>query len=136
MRKDAKVEEIAQIPLFAHCTKKELRLIAALADGIELPDGTLLAREGQFGQEFFIILDGTVQITRKGRNVKTLTRGDFFGEIALLTNSPRTATAKASGPIRALVVASRDFRRLLETTPQIQIKVLTALAERLAPSAL
>jgi CRP-like cAMP-binding protein len=75
-------------------------------------------------------------VLKNGRKVNSLKKGDFFGEIALVHNAPRTATVKATSPVDALVVTERSFRRLLEEQPEIQRKVLAALAERLAPSTL
>jgi CRP-like cAMP-binding protein len=84
------------------------------------------------GREFFVVLEGDVEVTRGGHELQRRGPGDFFGEIALVTNVPRTATVTATSPVRALVITDRDFRRLLEDSPRIQLKVLEALAERLA----
>jgi CRP-like cAMP-binding protein len=134
LRKDAKLERIASVPLFARCSKRELGQIAALADEVELPAGTVAAREGAHGQEFFILVNGAVEVSRRRKVVATLGPGDFFGEIALLHNAPRNATVKATTPVTALVVSHKDFASLLATAPQIQAKVMQALAERLAPT--
>jgi CRP-like cAMP-binding protein len=136
MRRDQKVEEISRIPLFAHCSKRELAQVAALADEVELPADTVLAKEGRPGYEFFVLLSGRVDVTRDGRSVATLAAGDFFGEIALIHRSPRRATVTAVTPVRVLAVSYRDFSPLLATSPQIQTKILKALAERLAPDTL
>jgi CRP/FNR family transcriptional regulator, cyclic AMP receptor protein len=127
-----KVELIRQAPLFARCTKSELAEIAAHADEIDLPEGKDLIRQGERGREFFILLEGEADVIRDGNHVQTMGPGDFFGEIALVSKVPRTATVKATKPVRALVITDRDFRTLLEHAPQIQLKVLEALAERLA----
>jgi CRP-like cAMP-binding protein len=136
MRRDAKLERIAQVPLFARCTKRELSQIGTLADEVELPKGTVAVKEGGHGQEFFILVSGTAKVTRKGKTVATLGPGDFFGEIALLHNAPRNATVTATSDVDALVVSHRDFTSLLATAPQIQAKILQALAERLAPTSI
>ena len=73
---------------------------------------------------------------RKGRKINTMKAGDFFGEIALITGAPRTATVTATEPVRTLVLTQRDFRTLLRREPEIQAKVLEALAERLPPEPL
>ena len=73
---------------------------------------------------------------RGGRKIATLGPGDFAGEIALIAKMPRTATITTTSPVRALVITDRAFRQLLEHSPQIQIGVLSALAERLAPTSL
>ena len=127
-----KVQLIRSVPLFARCSKKELGEIASLADEIDLPDQKTLIRQGERGREFFVLLDGEVDIVRDGTKIDTMHSGDFFGEIALVSNVPRTATVTATMPIRVLVITDRDFRMLLDHSPQLQLKVLEALAERLA----
>jgi CRP/FNR family transcriptional regulator, cyclic AMP receptor protein len=136
LRKDAKTRLIARVPLFAHCSKRELAQVAALADEIDLREGKELTKEGAPGREFFVLVEGEADVLKNGRRVNKLGAGDFFGEIALVHQAPRTATVKATAPVRALVVTERNFRRLLEESPEIQRKVLAALAERVAPTAL
>jgi CRP-like cAMP-binding protein len=75
-------------------------------------------------------------VTKNGQSINKLGAGDFFGEIALVSDSPRTATVTATSPVRALVITDRSFRRLMDDSPDIQRKVLVALAERLAPAAI
>lgn len=125
---------LSQVPLFAGCSKKELRTIATLADEIDLRQGKVLTRQGAPGREFFVLLEGTVEVMRDGERIDTLGEGDFFGELALISNIPRTATVTATAPIRALVVFGRDFRRLLEEDAVIARKVLEAMAERMPPA--
>jgi CRP-like cAMP-binding protein len=133
LRRNEKVELIKKVPLFAHCSKRELQEVAQLADEIDLREGKEMTRQGSRGREFFVLLEGTANVVKNGRRINTLGTGDFFGEIALVSDTPRTATVTATSPVRALVVTDRSFRRLLEDSPSIQSKVLTALAERLAP---
>ena len=122
---------IKQVPLFAQCSRKELAEVASIADEIDLPAGKELIREGGRGREFFVLLDGTVDVQKNGRRIRELKSGDFFGEIALVSDAPRTATVTTSSPVRALVVTDRSFRTLLRHSPSIQLKVLQALADRL-----
>ncbi|HVM16232.1 MAG TPA: cyclic nucleotide-binding domain-containing protein [Gaiellaceae bacterium] len=136
LRKDAKVELISKVPLFAGCSRSELTKVAQLADELPVEDGRQLTREGEPGREFFVLVDGEAVVRKKGRKVATLTSGDFFGEMALLTDAPRNATVVAAGDARVLVVTDRDFRKLLRDSPQVQLKVLQALAERIAPQTL
>lgn len=130
LHRDKKIELIATAPLFSGCSKKELRLIATIADEIDLPRGKVLMRQGAPGREFFVLLEGEVEIEQDGKRIKTLGAGEFFGEMALLSNKPRNATITAATPIRALVVNGRDFRRLLQDDPHVSLKVLGAVAER------
>jgi CRP/FNR family transcriptional regulator, cyclic AMP receptor protein len=136
LRKNAKTELISHVPLFAQCSRRELAEVASIADEIDLREGKELTREGAPGREFFVLVEGTAEVVKNGRKVNDLGAGDFFGEIALLHHSPRTATVTATSPVRALVVTERNFKRLLEEFPEIQRKVLLALAERLAPTML
>jgi len=130
--KNSKVDLIHHVPLFASCSKKELAEIASIADEIDLSEGKVLMHEGGQGREFFVLIDGTVDVIQNGRKVKSMGPGDFFGEIALVSKTPRTATIKATSPLRALVINDRAFRALLERSPKIQLGVLQALAERVA----
>jgi CRP-like cAMP-binding protein len=130
LRRDAKIELIRKAPLFAHCSRKELGSVALVADEIDMREGKVLTREGDPGREFFVLIEGTADVRRKGRRVNTMSDGDFFGEIALVSNRPRTATVTATTPVRLLVVTDRAFRELMRKMPTIQSKVLAALAER------
>jgi CRP/FNR family transcriptional regulator, cyclic AMP receptor protein len=133
LRRNEKVELIKKVPLFAHCSKRELQEVAQLADEIDLREGKEMTRQGTRGREFFVLLEGSANVSKNGRRINTLSAGDFFGEIALVSDAPRTATVTATSPVRALVVTDRSFKRLMDDVPQIQSKVLTALAERVAP---
>jgi len=131
LRKDAKVELLQRVPLFERCSKRELQEIAGLADELDVPAGRTLTTEGRTGYEFVVIVEGSASVKRKGRTINTLRSGDFLGEIALVTGTPRTATVSTTSQSRVLVLTARDFRRLLRDTPAIQLKVLEALAARL-----
>jgi CRP/FNR family transcriptional regulator, cyclic AMP receptor protein len=131
-----KIDLIRKVPLFARCSRAELKEIALLADEIDLHEGKEMTREGAPGREFFVLLDGTADVKKNRRRVNTLGPGDFFGEIALVSREPRTATVIATSPVRALVITDRSFRRLLDDAPRVQTKVMEAMAERLAPETL
>ncbi|HEY7605034.1 MAG TPA: cyclic nucleotide-binding domain-containing protein [Gaiellaceae bacterium] len=123
---------MSKVPLFARCSKRELATIATLADEVDLPVGKVLATEGDRGREFFIVLEGSAGVRHDGLDLPPLGAGDFFGEIALVTDKARTATVTATTPMRALVITDRAFRELLRNSPEIQGKVLAAVADRLA----
>ena len=133
---NSKIDLIKGVPLFASASKQELGEIASIADEIDLPEGKVLIKEGDTGREFFVLIEGTAEVTRGGRKVASIGPGDFFGEIALISRTPRNATITTTSPVRALVITDRAFRQLLDHSPQIQIGVLSALAERLAPTTL
>jgi CRP/FNR family transcriptional regulator, cyclic AMP receptor protein len=129
--KNAKIELLKQVPLFAGCSKAELREVALSTDEIDLRDGHVLTREGRAGREFFILVEGTASVTQDGKEIAELGGGDWFGEIALLTHRPRTATVTATSPVRVLVLTDRAFRRVVETMPRIALKVLASVGQRL-----
>ena len=133
LHKDAKVELISRVPLFARCSKKELRVIANVADQIEWPEGKTLIKEGRLGDEFFILIEGTVAVSRDGRKLRDLAAGEWAGEIALISNVPRTATVVTTSPVRALVLTGGGFSQLIGDNPSIAAKVLAVLGERVAP---
>jgi CRP/FNR family cyclic AMP-dependent transcriptional regulator len=133
LRKDAKIELIRSVPLFSSCSKRELAEIASMADELDFPEGKALIKEGERGHEFLVLVEGTVEVSRMGRKLPPLGRADCIGEIALILDVPRTATVTTTSPVRALVLTNQSFRSILERSPQIQLKVIRSLAERLAP---
>jgi CRP-like cAMP-binding protein len=134
-RSGTKVDLIAKVPLFAGLSKRELGQVGSIADEIDLPEDKVLIREGERGREFYVLLDGEVEVTRGGKRVATRRAEDFFGEIALVSSLPRTATVTTRTPVRALVIRDVEFRALLQRTPAIALKVLNAVADRLPPDA-
>jgi CRP-like cAMP-binding protein len=131
LAREAKIELLKRVPLFEECSRRELREISAVADEIVVPAGTALAREGKSGRELVIIVEGSADVTKRGRKINTVGSGDFVGEIAVVTDTPRTASVKTTQPTHALVLTRRDFRTLMKRVPSIQIKVLETLARRL-----
>ena len=129
--KNAKIELLKQVPLFAGCSKAELREVALSSDDIDLRDGHVLTHEGRAEREFFVLIEGTVRVTRNGQTLSDLGPGDWFGEIALLTHTRRTATVTATSPVRVLVLTDRSFRRVVESMPRIGLKVLASVGKRL-----
>jgi CRP/FNR family transcriptional regulator, cyclic AMP receptor protein len=128
--KDVKTKLISEVPLFAQCSKGELQEIAAIADEIDIAEGKELTTEGSPGREFFVIIEGTASVAQNGDRINDLGPGDFFGEVALVKDTPRTATVTATSPVRALVVTRQNFKRLIERQPDIERTVLKALVER------
>ena len=127
---DTKVEALKRAPLFEGLSRKELTQLARASEDLEVPAGRALCREGEIGHEFFGIVDGKVEITRKARKVAVRGSGEFVGEIALLEQTPRTATVTAKTPLRVFVLTNRDFRSLLDESPSVERKVLRTLARR------
>jgi CRP-like cAMP-binding protein len=136
LRKSTKIELLRGVPLFSACSKKQLGEIAEIARQVDLPRGTVLIREGEPGSQFYVILDGTVEVEQNGRKLPKRGDDSFFGEISLLMRYPTTATVTATSSVHALAIAPAGFRRLLNEYPGIQSRVLLALAQRLAPQTL
>jgi CRP-like cAMP-binding protein len=132
--KNTKIALIKNVPLFAHLSRKELEQVAALADEIDFPADKDIIREGERGREFFVLLNGGADVIRGGHRIAHLAKGDFVGEIAVIARIPRTATVKTTEPTSALVVTDQALRSLLRKMPDMQLKVLQAVAERLVAS--
>jgi CRP/FNR family transcriptional regulator, cyclic AMP receptor protein len=130
LRADTRVELIRGLPLFELCSKRDLRRIASLAEERTLDAGTELIHEGEPGREFYVVVDGQVDVRRRGRRIARLAEGSYVGEIALLSRSPRTATVVAATPLRVLAIAGRDFVELLDSLPELWLKVARTLADR------
>jgi CRP/FNR family cyclic AMP-dependent transcriptional regulator len=131
--KDGKVELIKKVPLFSKLSKKELGEVAHIADELDLPKGKVMAVEGDRGREFFVLLEGEADVKKGDMSINTMREGDFFGEIALVTQMPRTASVTATTDVRVLVITDRDFSALLKHSPEVGRGVAEALAERIAP---
>ncbi len=127
---DTKVEALKRIPLFEGLSRKELVELAKVTEDVEVAEGKVLCKEGEIGQEFFVIIDGEAEVTRRGEHIATDGKGEFFGEISLLENRPRMATVTATTPLRFFVLTGQDFRHLLDKHPKLERKMLHALARR------
>ncbi len=131
---DTKADALGRAPLFAGLSRDELKELAKLSEDLEVSEGKVLCREGETAQEFFVIVDGEVDVTQDGERVATLSDGDFFGEIALLEDIPRTATVTAKAPLRFFVLTRQAFWSLIERQPDVERKILRALAKRVLAS--
>jgi CRP-like cAMP-binding protein len=129
--RDEKIDHLRKVPLFARMGRGELERLGQLADEIEVGLDEVLAEQGSLGQEFFIVLDGRLSVLDGRRPINQLGPGDFFGEIALLDGHRRTATVRADGITRLLVIGHREFNALMGEFPSVREAVLQAVAERL-----
>jgi CRP-like cAMP-binding protein len=128
---DDKATALGRAPLFKNLSRADLVELAMATEDLEVEPGKVLAREGDIGQEFFVIVDGEVSVVKDGEEVRRLGPGDFFGEIALIWDSPRrTATVTAATPVRFFVLTRQAFRGLIDHHPDIEAKVLEVLEER------
>ncbi len=126
-----KIEMLQNIPMFSYLTKKQLGEVARHTTEIPLDAGEVLAREGTIGHELFIIVEGTATVSRDGRTLAQLGPGDCVGEMSLLDRKPRSADVVADGPMSVLVVGEREFKPLLESAPDVSLRLLRSLAQRL-----
>ena len=122
---------LAEVPIFAGCSKKELQAIAKTVRQIDHPAGTVIATEGEPGAGLFVIDRGEADVTIGGKKVNHLGAGDFFGEMALLDGGPRTATVTATTDISLYALTEWVFRGLLVEHPSIALRTLEAMATRL-----
>jgi CRP-like cAMP-binding protein len=134
------VVDIADLELFADCTKAELRQIRSLTTYVQVPKDQVLMHEGSAAHEFIIIDSGTARVSRStGNGVATVAEvgsGEFLGEMALLSGTPRTATATATTDLGVLVSSANEFRSILRIAPSVADKVLRASQDRAASLAL
>jgi CRP/FNR family transcriptional regulator, cyclic AMP receptor protein len=131
MPRRAAFPDLAQVPMFSACSKKELALVAKRTEQVTVPAGKVLVREGAAGAEFFVIVDGTAEVTRHGHRVATLGPGDFFGDLALLDRAPRNATVTARTEMELAVLGQREFAGMIDEVPGFAHKLLSGLAHRL-----
>lgn len=128
---DTVIARLAEIGIFAGCTKKELQEIVRLTTEVTVPKGRVLTTEGEHGSEFAIVLDGTAEVTQRGKVVNTLSPGSHYGEMALLDEGPRTATITATSEMSLAVVARNEFGQLVEDVPAVAHAVMRGLARRI-----
>jgi CRP-like cAMP-binding protein len=125
-------EQLFDVPLFRGISKEEARFVSSLTTRLESPAGSVLARQGDLGREFMILLEGQVDVRCNGEIVATRGPGDHVGEIALLSSRPRTATLVATTPVVFEVIASREFASLLAEVDGVSQRIHESAADRLA----
>jgi CRP-like cAMP-binding protein len=128
---DPKVLALSRVPLFSGLSAKDLQAIASTTEERSAGAGEVLTREGDAGDEFFVISDGSVAITSEGRHLRTLGPGDYLGEIALVFGGTRTATATVEQPSSLFVVGKANFLDMMKRQPRIEDKILTTVSERM-----
>ena len=125
------IEFLATVPLFSALTDDELTAVVRAAEELDVPGGEELVTEGRVGRDFFLILDGEAVVRRDRRKVATLGPGNWFGELSLIDNEPRSATVVAVTDMKLLVLGQAEFGGLLETVPSMAAKLLRGIALRL-----
>jgi CRP-like cAMP-binding protein len=129
-RIDAQLEQLANVPLFSACTKRELRLILDRGERVQVAAGRRLIREGDIGWMFFVVLAGAVEVKKRTRVIASLEEGDHFGELALLGRGQRSATVVATAPTEVFCLIARAFDDLLIEVPALGKSLLAGLARR------
>jgi CRP-like cAMP-binding protein len=124
--------DLKRVPLFAELSKKERNYVASHADVVDLPAGYHLVDQGAFAHEFFVLLEGAVEVTQDGKHLTVLGPGDFFGEVALVERDRRTASVVASTRISAIVMHQRDFDQMQRDLPHVAETIHAAVHERSA----
>ena len=134
MADDAELLRLVQrVPLFARCREKHVRAVLRTAKERAYEPGETIIEEGQEGIAFYLVLDGEVEVRRGDETVATLTTGEHFGELALLSQEPqrRTASVVAVSETRCLLLSVWDFKGLLENNADMAMQILAGVADRL-----
>jgi len=129
--REEKIKYLERVPHFEACSTRQLRAVADIAKVVEVPERTVLTRQGEPGDEFFIIIDGTALVTLSMQKGHRLRPGEFFGEMSLVDGEPRSATVKAETDLRVLVISRVNFWQLLREVPELTQKMLVNLSRRI-----
>ena len=131
---DSKADSLARTPLFGALSRAELVELAKRTEDMEVEEGKVLAREGAIGQEFFVIVDGEVSVSKDGQDLRTLGPGDFFGELGILAAERRMATVTTTSPVQVVVLTRGALRTVQREHPQVAARLQAAIDERFAPA--
>jgi protein phosphatase len=124
------VEHLQGVPWFAECTDGQLAEIARLAERLWVQDGEVILREGRLGRELYIILEGTVVVTRAGRTVNHWGPGDYFGELGAIDAAPRSATVTATSDLDVLIIGPRELDAMM-LIPGFRNALLNGMSRRI-----
>jgi len=131
LTQDRRVELLAGCPLFKGIDDEGLVALAERATQVDFPAGHVIARQGEIGTGFFVVIEGQVRVVRDGKPVATLGAGEFFGELSVLDRMPRNAMVAAEVPTTCLALASWDFEAVLLEQPALTLAILRGVARRL-----
>lgn len=116
--------------LFSGVQAEDLAAVAERAIEVEFPADRVIARQGEIGTGFFLVVEGSVRVVRDGEEVAVLGPGEFFGELSVLDGLPRVAQVIAIEPTRCLALASWDFEQAVLDSPTLALAILRGLAAR------
>jgi CRP-like cAMP-binding protein len=128
---DSKLEMLRNVSLFGTMSAKELAAVEQLADTVDVPAGRVLMRQDASGGEMFIIASGGVLVERDGQELARMGPGDVVGEMALLSEAPRSATVTTTEPTTLFVLAHREFHSLMDQSAEVRRCVFDAMAKRI-----
>ena len=131
LTRDRKSALLSEARLFDGVDADGMDRIAAVAVEVEFPADHVIARQGEIGTGFFVVIEGGVRVIRDGGTIATLGPGDFFGELSVLDGRPRVAQVLADGPTTCLALATWDFEAVLLAEPRVSLAILRGLAGRL-----
>ncbi len=124
-------EFLARVPIFAACTPEEIAAIAAVSQESFFEAGQIVVTQGTPGQAFYLVMEGRVEYLRDGNVLGEFGPGEFFGEMSLLDEAPRSATVRTLENTSCLMLSSWDFKALLLKRPEIAVKLLGVLSQRI-----
>ncbi len=130
MAKNTYHQYLKQVPLFTDLDDDELDEVAQKATDLDLKAGSVIMREGSTAHEMVIVMNGTLEVTRDGQHVAEIGPGGFAGEMALITRSHRNSTVTAKTDVALLHIDGRDFAGLLQDVPQVAVKMLPIIVNR------
>jgi CRP-like cAMP-binding protein len=128
---DAKLQALGRVPLFSHCTRKELEFVASEGDEVDVEAGKALIRQGKPGDTFYIQLEGESEVVIDGKRRRVMKPGDFFGEISMIDRGLGTATVTTLTQGRLFVMSHAQFRDAIKGSDGLMVKVLLAMGARL-----
>jgi CRP-like cAMP-binding protein len=131
LTQDRRAELLGACRLFHGVEANDLATVAGRAIEIDFPADHVIARQGEIGTGFFVVVQGSVRVVRGGEEVAVLGPGEFFGELSVLDGLPRVAQVVAVEPTRCLALASWDFEQALVDSPPLALAILRGLATRL-----
>jgi CRP/FNR family transcriptional regulator, cyclic AMP receptor protein len=131
LTRDRRTELLRACPLFQGIGPAELAAVSDTAQEVDFPAGHVIARQGEIGTGFFIVVDGRVKVVRDAHTIAEMGPGEFFGELSVLDGMPRIAQVVAQTPTRCLALPSWEFERVLLGNPNLSLAILRGLARRL-----